>query len=227
MNQLTRTGLVCAVAMITTRGASGQTSTTVTNTFTVNKSIPDGSASGLSDTRHLDLTGQNLFKLTDLQVSLNVSGGYNGDYYAYLVHNGGFAVLLNRAGKTSVNSFGYADRGLNITLSDGAAHDLHNYQDFQNPAGGVLTGTWAPDGRNFDPSLVLDTDPRSAFLSSFVDGDPSGDWTLFLADVDFGDQGTLVSWSLTMTAVPEPSTYALLGLGLGGLALGRRWRRKS
>ena len=51
--------------MITSLGAYGQTSTTVTNTFTVNKAIPDGSASGLSDTQHLDLTGQSLFKITD------------------------------------------------------------------------------------------------------------------------------------------------------------------
>jgi subtilisin-like proprotein convertase family protein len=226
MNQLTKVSMLCGAAMVAATGSAWAQSTTVTNTFVVNKTIPDGSASGVSDTHHLDFTGQNLFKITDLQVTLNISGGYNGDYYAYLVHDSGFAVLLNRPGRTSGNSFGYSDSGFNITLSDNASHDIHNYQDQQNFAGGLVTGTWSPDGRHFDPSLVLDTDQRSAFLSSFVDGDPSGDWTLFLADVDFGDQGTLVSWTLTVTAVPEPSTYALMGLGLGGLVLGRKWRKR-
>lgn len=220
--------MLYGVVMVAASGAWAQTSTTVTNTFVVNKAIPDGSASGVSDTQHLDFSGQHLFKITDLTVSLNITGsGFTGDYYAYLVHDSGFAVLLNRPGRTAANSVGYGESGFNITLSDHAANDIHNYQDQQTFAGGIVTGTWSPDGRHFDPSLVLDTDPRSAFLSSFVDGDPSGDWTLFLADVDFGDQGTLVSWTLTMTAVPEPSTYTFLGLGLGSLLLVLKWRKKS
>ena len=32
-------------------------------------------------------------------MTLNLSGGWNGDLYAYLVHNSGFAVLLNRVGR--------------------------------------------------------------------------------------------------------------------------------
>ena len=81
--------------------------------------------------------------------------------------------------------------------------------------------------RNFDPGLVLDTTPRGANLGSFVGEDPSGEWTLFLADVDFGEQGTLVSWSMTITAVPEPGTWAILGLGSGGLWFIRRKSHKA
>ena len=55
---------------------------------------------------------------------------------------------------------------------------------------------------------------------------PEGEFDV-LADVDFGDQGTLVSWTLTMTAVPEPSTFALLGLGLGALTIHRKLRKTS
>jgi PEP-CTERM motif-containing protein len=148
-------------------------------------------------------------------VNLNVSGGFNGDYYAYLVHNGGFAVLLNRAGRTSGNHFGYSDSGLNVTFSDGSPSDIHTYQNVTPPAS-PLTGMWAPDGRNVDPASVLDTDPRTALLGSFNGQDPSGQWTVFISDVADGAQGSLVNWGLVITAVPEPSSAMLIFLGLAG-----------
>ena len=227
MKHWTKAGLLAGIVGCAATGTLQATPpTTVTNSFSVNQSIPDGSASGLSDTHVLDFHSQGLFSITDLTVTLNISGGFNGDYYGYLVHGNSFVVLLNRSGKTASNSFGYADSGFNITLSDGAATDIHNYQSITVPVG-PLTGTWQPDGRNFDPELVLDTTPRSGSLSSFTNEIPNGEWTLFLADTDFGDQGTLVSWSMTITAVPEPGTWAILGLGLGGLWTSRRLLRSK
>jgi hypothetical protein len=38
---------------------------------------------------------------------------------------------------------------------------------------------------------------------------PNGTWTLFIADLSGGEQSTLVSWSLDITAVPEPVNVAL------------------
>ena len=206
----------------------GQTPpTTSTNTFTVNQAIPDGNPNGLSDTRTLDFTGQQLFSITDVQVTLHVTGGFNGDYYGYLVHNGGFAVLLNRTGRTAGNSIGYGDSGFDITLSGSSANDIHNYQNVSNPGSGILSGIWAEDGRNVDPAGVLDTDARTALLGSFDGQDPSGQWTLFLADLDYGQQGQLASWGLVVTAVPEPNSMGLMALGLGAmLGLGALLRRK-
>jgi subtilisin-like proprotein convertase family protein len=195
-------------------------------TFAVNSTIPDGSPSGLSDVETVDLSSQQLFSITQLQVTLNITGGFNGDYYAYLVHDGSFVVLMNREGRTAANSAGYADSGYNITLSSTSANDLHTYQTVSNPNGGVLTGTFAPDGRNIDPSLVLDTTPQTTSLSSFIGDDPSGTYTLFIADVDAGQQGTLVSWGLDITSVPEPGISSLMILGTA-LFGGYCWMRRK
>jgi len=201
--------------------------TTVTNTFqNLNKVIPDGQRTGVSDTETLHFADPFFASITNVEVNLTIAGGFNGDFYAYLVHDDGFAVLLNRVGRTAGNPVGYADGGMSVTLSAGG-NDIHHYQAFSPTMNnGELTGTWAADGRNVDPQTVLDTDTQTALLGSFNGTDPNGAWTLFLADLDFGQQGTLVQWGVIVSAIPEPSSLALLGLG--GLALGiHRLRRRS
>lgn len=62
-------------------------------------------------------------------------------------------------------------------------------------------------------------------LSSFNGLDPNGSWTLFIADLGTGDQGTLTSWGMTITgeAVPEPSvSIILMGALLTQLSRRRR-----
>jgi hypothetical protein len=44
--------------------------------------------------------------------------------------------------------------------------------------------------------------------------DPNGAWSLLVSDVSSGAEGTLVNWGLQITAVPEPASALLLGLGL-------------
>jgi subtilisin-like proprotein convertase family protein len=81
---------------------------------------------------------------------------------------------------------------------------------------GQLTGTWATDGRSIDPQSdpsVFDTTQPASLLDSFNGTNPNGTWTLFLADLSDGGQSTVVNWSLNIEAAPEPSTYALLGIG--------------
>jgi len=187
---------------------------------TVNTDIPDGNPTGLSSSINVTgLAGQ----LQDITVSLDISGGSDGDLYAFLSHGStGFAVLLNRVGKTATDPFGYGDAGFHITLSDAASLDIHNYG---GNGGAALTGTWQPDGRNVDPQLVLDTSPRSAFLSSFIGSDPNGTWTLVVADMaGGGGQAVLQSWGIDVTPVPEPGSSRLF-LVMAGAGLLQYFRR--
>ena len=193
----------------------------------VRRHQPDNSGwASHRDERHAyaDLSNPLFATITDVQVSLTIAGGFNGDLYGYLVHDNGFAVLLNRVGRTDGNSVGYSDGGMNVTLSANG-NDIHDYAAHSPTLdGGQLTGDWAADGRNVNPQTVLDTDAQTALLGSFNGTDPNGPWTLFLADLDFGQQASLVQWSVIVSAIPEPSTWTLMGLG--GFALGMRFLRR-
>jgi len=192
---------------------------TFTSGFQNSGGIPDGSLNGWSDTR--TVTGSGVHHVADVRVSLTLSGGYNGDLYAYLVHSNGMAVLLNRVGMASTNAFGYEDTGFNVTFSAAASHDIHFYQDHAPTldGNGRLTGTWKPDARAIDPL----SDPEdfeaagSANFDAFANLDPHGEWTLFIADVSAGGgETTVVSWSLEIEAVVEPPISLVITSVNGG-----------
>jgi hypothetical protein len=181
------------------------------------------------------VSGLSFTSITDVSVFLTIDGGWNGDYYAYLTDGSESCVLLNRVGRTASNGFGYDDAGLNIELSDSAANgDIHLYQNVGGYAGLIATGgSFQPDGRNVNPLTVLDTDPRTLFLDQFNGLDPNRDWTLFIADMSSGEQGTVASWGLDIEgvtgSVPEPGQaagMALVALGLGAWAGWRHLRRQ-
>ena len=206
--------LFLVFALLPWRNALAQVSGSAN--YSVNSPIPDNDASGLSST--VTFASPQINAVQTMNVTLNITGGFNGDLYAYLTHGSGFAVLLNRVGKTGANGLGYADGGFNVTLGDAASNgDIHSYQLTVNPGGAALSGTWAPDARNIDPAVSLDTSPRTAFLNSFNGIDPNGSWTLFVADVSAGGVSTLNSWGLQVIGVPEPSVPFLTTVG--GLAL--------
>jgi hypothetical protein len=177
----------------------------------INATIPDGSAVGWSGTA--TSSGYTRPYISDVSVTLNISGGYNGDLYAYLSYGGVLVPLLNRVGVTSGDAFGYGDTGFNVTLSSAGAYDVHSYGSHSPSFSGTgqLTGTWQPDGRNIDPQSApsaFDSASRVNF-GSFNNMSPNGTWTLFFADLSAGAQSQIVSWSLDITAVPEPVNVAL------------------
>jgi subtilisin-like proprotein convertase family protein len=193
--------------------------------------VPDANLAGWADTRTVDLGVLPLDGTTDIiqdvNVRLNISGGYNGDLYGYLVHSSGFAVLLNRVGRTGTDAFGYGDAGFNITLGAVGGTDIHNYGG--NGGSQLVGGSWLEDGRNANPASVTDQSSRNALLSSFNTSSANDEWTLFLADMSGGDISTVVSWGLDIEVVPEPITCALgiFGGAFGLLKLVRHLRRRK
>lgn len=216
-------GWMATLALMTSLPASGITMTD-TESYTVNTAIRDNDLNGLADTQ----TFLSPIKSIDsIQVTLDISGGFNGDLYIYLTHGSGFSVLLNRPGRTASDDYGYWDSGFNVTFSGDAANgDIHNYQSQVNPLGGSLTGVWQPDGRETSPLGVVDTDSRTALFDSFTGLNPDGEWTLFVADVSSVGTATLNSWELSVTGkVPDGGvTLGFLAFGTGAVMLLRRYR---
>ena len=199
---------------------------TWTDTWTVATAIPDGDLVGYSDTRTPSFSpGLVISKVT---VTLNFSGGWNGDLYAYLTNGSGFAVLLNRPGRVAGSDDGSDTEGMSVTFDDAALSDLHNGIDLLT---GPVMGNWQPDARWVNPLNVVTGDGRTAFLASLNGQNASAPLTLFVADVAAGSDSTLDSWSMTVSAVsavPEPGGHlALAGLVGGGLLLRRRAGRRS
>ena len=190
-----------------------------------NAGITDGSPVGLVQQFTVSGLGGSI---SNIQVTLDITGGFNGDLYAYLAGpQGQLAVLLNRPGITTGNPFGYGDAGMNITL-DGLA--MNNIHDYGSMSGYSLTGTtWAADGRNIDPQSagsVFSAAGTGANLSLFQNTDANGVWTLFIADLSTGGgTANLHNAILTILTVPEPQSVVML-IG-GGLIMGLWLRRRS
>ena len=150
------------------------------------------------------------FTVAGLTVGLDLSGGFNGNLYAYLVAPGGTqVVLLNEPGVAIDPPFGASGPGMNLTLEDGVTAN-GCIQDATSAD--VLTGTYN----------------AAAPLAAFVGSPADGTWNLFFADeVSGGGTSTLESWTLNITTVPEPSPADLEmwgGLLLTGGLLLKRWR---
>lgn len=198
---------LCSACVLLPLAASA--ATTFTGTWNVSAVIPDNDDVGYSNTQNISDPG--MTEITGITVDLTFSGGWNGDLYAYLVHDSGFSVLLNRPGRSISAPDGSATVGMDITFDDNAGSDIHTAIPM---SGGPVSGTFQPDGRITDPLLVLSGDSRPAMLSSFIGLNANGSWTIFVADQSAGDVATLDSWSLSVTAVPEPGTAALGVIGI-------------
>ena len=172
-------------------------SLTLTQTFAIsnpslNGAIPDGNPSGVRFYGSFNLANFG-DRVLGVSVGLKLSGGYNGDLFAYLVApDGTLVVLMNQPG---TDSFGAGGSGMNITLLSGAS----DHGSIQSAGDGELSGSYNPAG----------------ILSSFgtpdsPGGSANGTWSLYFADLSSGG-GTaqLESWTLGITVVPEPVPLAL------------------
>ena len=146
--------------------------------------------------------------VSGLTLDLNISGGFNGNLYAYLeAPNGIMALVMNRPGVSGTDPFGATGAGMNITLQDGLA----GHGSIQNEtSASVLSGSYNA------------ASPLGTLNGSLADGT----WDLYLADlVAGGGTSTVNSWTLNVTVVPEPK---LSDLELfGGIMLACGWGARA
>jgi len=164
---------------------------TVSQTFSPGVTIPAGNPVGVvaAGTFTAADAGNQVLGIT---VGLNISGGYNGSLYGYLVApNGTLVTLMNQPG-VGVDGFGAASSGMNITLSDTGGTSI------QNVTGGYgtsLTGTYQADQT----------------LGTFGNSSANGTWEIYFANLaSGGGDPVLNSFTLNIEVVPEPVTQALV-----------------
>ena len=128
-----------------------------------------------------------------ISVNFNITHTWDGDVRVNLVApNGAILNLVNARG-------GSGDNFVNTTISSASGTSLAT-------GAAPFTGTFAADAANavgFAPYLSTTT------LWSALYGTPNGTWTLAVSDHATGDNGTLTSWSITITpsAVPDPAVW--------------------
>lgn len=169
-------------------------------TQSTSQTITDGSSVGVTSTINVTGVGGTASSGDNVSVVLNLSGGNIGDLIAYLTFSGTTVQLMNRPGVTIGNPLGYTGNSSfvfsPVTLVDGSYTSVDSYG-----GGSITTAT------SFNP-----TSGSMGFQAFNGLSSAAGNWTLFFADMSGGDGAnvtTLNSWSLDITAVPEPINAAL------------------
>lgn len=202
----------CVAALVLGGVASSQASLTWSTSS--GQAIPDNSPnSGVASDIYIAPADSQLAGIINPSVAsvdnvtFTIAGGWAGDYSVVLKYTDG----VNSLSSTLFSSLqgGAAANGgfTGVVLTAGTGNNISTAGSTTSTT--PITGTFS--GVNF---------------SSFQNVSPVGDWILYVTDNQSGDQGTLTSWSLSLTVVPEPVNVAL-GIfgGLAGLVAVIRMRR--
>ena len=184
--------VIALAIMLAVRMASAQS--TLTQSYLPGLIIPEGNPVGVVDREYFNVA-QSGDEVANIEVNLQLAGGYNGDLYVSLVApDGTTAVLLDKPG-VAVDSFGATGAGMNIRLSGDGSRAIQN-----ETSAILLTGTYQP------------VDLLTVFQGAAVEGT----WTLYCANLGLDDgPTTLVSWGINIEVLPAPEPSII---ELGALA---------
>lgn len=223
--------LVCAVAMVASPAFAGYSN--FSSASGLNLTIPDNGYNGTlasmaSHSIVVPAQPPSANMIDDLNVTIAMRHTWVGDLTIKLgAPNGTIITLLNRPGLvTPDNGTGCCGRSDNflislpITYDDSAAisAEVMGTGTSTNNIGDGAVGT--ADGNIF--ASAPDGSSHPGNLTSLNGINPSGAWTLYIGDSESADTGALDSWSLSISAVPEPATIGLLAIGALGLIRRRR-----
>ena len=110
-----------------------------------------------------------LSTILDVELTFDITHSFAGDLDIYLISPSGTQVEL-------------------VTGVGGQLNDFQNTTFDDEAATAIIAGT-APFAGSYRPE---------GLLSDFDGENPNGVWQLVIRDIDFGDQGTLNSWSLAI-----------------------------
>lgn len=162
-------------------------------------------------------------QISEAFTSVTMSSSAATDFLGYTDSASGFSLTSNGSTLTITNiSYSEASKSLSGTLAVGGVTKY---------TGAILSSTTASVSESFNASLgtgylstgnlYLTTGAAQAMLTAFG---LSTIYTSFVTGTNFGTFAADVTAAATV-AVPEPGTYALMGLGLVGIASVVRRRR--
>ncbi len=88
--------------------------------------IPDGNPIGIDVPISVSTAAS---FVSGVSLTIDISGGNNGDLYGYLSYDGQIVTLLNRPGVTGSNPLGFTGSGFDVTLNDSGGLHQHHARD--------------------------------------------------------------------------------------------------
>ena len=162
--------------------------------------------------------------ITTVVVSVNIEHSWVGDVTGTITHvESGFAIDLIPTALSDSSNLGSDSGGDVLSPAPYSWGDLGS--ETIGTAAGAIGGT-----DEIAPGLYLASDGTAtgagSMTGTFAGDTTLGEWVLHLEDSAGGDDGNVDGWEISFesTAIPEPSSMALIGVM--GLACFMRRRRR-
>ena len=182
--------------------------------------IPDNDPLGASSLINVATAGT-IVSLDSVTMTFDTTHTWVGDLVATFtsISTGKSVHLFSRVGSAVQNGVGsnshvlgtytFTNTGASFAAAAAAA------------AGGLIApGTFARSSHALGSGSFFNANDYTVFAGDSI----TGDWQLSISDNAAGDVGSISSWSFlaTTSTVPEPASFAILGLGVAAMIRRRK-----